>query len=913
MKTVTALILLLIATAGCNLGHHSFRTITFEEEIGECIPYFDEGQNGKDLNEEQISKIQQSALVQDICAKNNLLSFATIEFKDNGTFWNRDQLRNVEKEIMRISQRQLLEPNERGRAILLVLYIHGWRHNASEASSDLRNFRSFAHDLAKSDVVCYVNEGIDSCPPSQKPHVLAVYLGWRGDSTGITSRAFPQPLKKLLGVSQLATFWHRKQAARNVAGVAMTEAILNILSCVDAADLSRRKAAGASQSEAAQRTTEGANSPCTFEGKSPVKILGKAEDRNERVFQKSRKVLIGHSFGARALELAIAQAYLADRARSLQLYRRYFDKDGEKTKELAENRRLIGESEGQKNKITSIIKKYEVAKAALLADRGTLENSKAQELRRLNESKVRRSSAIDMLQHLFDDKAVVAPTTGPCLEYGRTLAEACANKSVQSPRPTERQLISCIAGQIRCLHDTHICTIKDTILRHGESESQTTEDWGCDVDEYMPRQSCENLIAEELATAIGSTPEDVVEDWIDYHCSLSRRATTDLFALDQDMKKENWGRLTTEDEVQNAEVRNAEWYVEKGLALLNSFAGWAQGWLTRISRHSSVSEVDDRLSTQISKGTEHANDTIRKMRGDLMMHREEIKQEEETIASISAVIERHENDIFLHRQKEDALAREIGSLEGLRGQKDAELKELRSKRQEIIDNNWFLMDEYLRPPADLVLLLNAATEAVISLDLLMAMRGYGVAEAIGVHVPPAIVSITSEADWATRGLFRVGNWLGHIARLGPTVKPEDRELEFGTIGHYRDKQTHSVDIGEVPMDSDLPRFLIGCDEYVVEEDGAKGRETSGGAGEVGSMNYWVVKVSSEVIPNHGDIFLDKKGRGRCVDNDGVRKPLLGIVLGLMEKRRLFEPLCVLRDGKCDPRRGDGSRRRRGSE
>jgi hypothetical protein len=120
------------------------------------------------------------------------LSF--VEFDERGDFWDRRQLGRAAKAIA----------EHRTKRLLLVIYIHGWHHNANDRNppGDVETFRCLLSQLTVSD----------STPDVQ---VHGVYLGWRG--------------RLLSGDLDYLTFWGRKAAATRVAGTPVTETIFELI------------------------------------------------------------------------------------------------------------------------------------------------------------------------------------------------------------------------------------------------------------------------------------------------------------------------------------------------------------------------------------------------------------------------------------------------------------------------------------------------------------------------------------------------------------------------------------------------------------------------------------------------------------------------------------------------------------
>jgi hypothetical protein len=80
----------------------------------------------------------------------------------------------------------------------IVVYVHGWHHNALASDQDVESFRRFLGDMAALETAL-------SPHPQKKPRrVIGIYVGWRGESVEI-------PILNEL------TFWDRKNTAERVA------------------------------------------------------------------------------------------------------------------------------------------------------------------------------------------------------------------------------------------------------------------------------------------------------------------------------------------------------------------------------------------------------------------------------------------------------------------------------------------------------------------------------------------------------------------------------------------------------------------------------------------------------------------------------------------------------------------------
>jgi pimeloyl-ACP methyl ester carboxylesterase len=108
---------------------------------------------------------------------------AVVEFDDQGWFQDFHQRDALE--------RFLSQKASQNEDLLIVVFIHGWQHNAEPDDTSLKSFRSVLRDACLSE------------NHRRNRQVLGVYLSWRGLS--------------LSGLWTLASFWTRKKAATKVA------------------------------------------------------------------------------------------------------------------------------------------------------------------------------------------------------------------------------------------------------------------------------------------------------------------------------------------------------------------------------------------------------------------------------------------------------------------------------------------------------------------------------------------------------------------------------------------------------------------------------------------------------------------------------------------------------------------------
>jgi hypothetical protein len=133
--------------------------------------------------------------------------------------------------------------------LLIVVFAHGWKHNAAADDTNVKSFRALLRKLAAADAAACTN-----APHCRDRQVVGIYMGWRGLSNSL------EPLNSL-------TFWARKSRAHRVGMDGGSELLAEL------SRLSRQKREG---------NREAAN----------------------------RLVITGHSFGGALVYTALGQALL---------------------------------------------------------------------------------------------------------------------------------------------------------------------------------------------------------------------------------------------------------------------------------------------------------------------------------------------------------------------------------------------------------------------------------------------------------------------------------------------------------------------------------------------------------------------------------------------------------------------------
>lgn len=175
----TSALLYLVLSAmvvGC-AGNKAYRT----ETIGACTMCETECSNSLELSGDTLA--------------DSRIAISFVEINDQGVLRERAQLDRVAKVIRARGGR------EPGQPQTVLVFVHGWHHNAASRNNNVNRFRKTLEAYSK------INPGYA---------VTGVYVGWRG-----TTWLFPN----------LATFWTRKAVSIEVG----TGALVDVISTVERA------------------------------------------------------------------------------------------------------------------------------------------------------------------------------------------------------------------------------------------------------------------------------------------------------------------------------------------------------------------------------------------------------------------------------------------------------------------------------------------------------------------------------------------------------------------------------------------------------------------------------------------------------------------------------------------------------
>lgn len=121
--------------------------------------------------------------------------FGFLEYSEHGNLFNRRIYDELLKHI---------EIRQKTYSTALVVFVHGWHHNAASTDTNVIAFNKLLSEMAALEI-----------GPFRDHRVVGIYLGWRGSSISV-------PLLRNL------TFWDRKAVASEVGHGGVTEALLTL-------------------------------------------------------------------------------------------------------------------------------------------------------------------------------------------------------------------------------------------------------------------------------------------------------------------------------------------------------------------------------------------------------------------------------------------------------------------------------------------------------------------------------------------------------------------------------------------------------------------------------------------------------------------------------------------------------------
>lgn len=141
---------------------------------------------------------------------------AFVEFDDRGELFEREQLDMALKPV-RDAKKTATEKDP----VTVVLFVHGWKNNASDRSGNVAGFKSM--------LGCLAAQFNPAGAEPEKTRMIGIYVGWRG-------AVVSAPLLKEI------TFWDRRDESWNLPGAHMVETLLSILKAAKGENYSDKNA-----------------------------------------------------------------------------------------------------------------------------------------------------------------------------------------------------------------------------------------------------------------------------------------------------------------------------------------------------------------------------------------------------------------------------------------------------------------------------------------------------------------------------------------------------------------------------------------------------------------------------------------------------------------------------------------------
>ena len=922
MRVAFAAVALLLV--GCATGYDSHKDVVApkgspgSECSGFVSDYFEAAGGGEIVA--RSDDHARRALFSNMCLSkedpSKRLTFGVIEFDDEGTHWNRNQFKGVREVIESIGkaqaehQRRLTEDPSAGpelgsstssapdgvrsEGIFLVAFVHGWRHSAAESSTSLQQFRWFARELAGSDEICNKEPVLDGeggegirreRPCRSRPHVVAVYLAWRGKSTGALSGRLVLP--------EFLSFWGRKATALRVAGTPMTETLFGMLDALEKADEALARGHAASGTETS--------------GYVPA---------------RSRSMIVGHSFGARIVENAFAQALIGSRLESQRASNdrlRSAVASAMEAKNVVEGRELLVEKlHGRLDRRQA---EQPVRMAAVETATRTLEEARSKLARLVTQEQA------DVRFAPYRSPLLGTIDAAHCTEFDSGRVERCVGDAKDVWRSG-----SCVVDEVACLYRSYACSIQRETARRAKvapsrsdlsewcskAGGSSAETGGKPPEETGERPAGEEDGDNEQNPLVVVGEGDELAEWEAFARALKENhddlPSAALGDGDGD-EIPDWGPART--------------YLGQVEHWAGSLDLWARIVAVREKALGGVTkDVRERLLEEMDKARAESVDLLSRARDDL----EEVKLLEEELGrrgdvrdDVARLDAELEDARSLLRTTEDALAQLPGEIKEAKKAVSSARDGLKSASVVVTR----LVDSTLRPPADLILLVNPATEALSARNLIYALCSTeeetmeAISQARGMLTEgslqildrrPWIISVTSTGDDATGVYFpravQLARFVGGKRNRTFAEEPRGCERDLGsykdmvvrTAGHSERMVSHEVVMrpggkgdrnpcetrtpdrgakGEDPQASEV-LFGTGSGAAVVR----KASPHPGLADVALGRKYWIVKADPEISRDHNDVFNEHT---------------LGLTTGLICHARLFDSLCPgvdAKSGRC---------------
>ncbi len=140
---------------------------------------------------------------------------AIIELDEFGDFFQSENDASRPRDYQLACATEMLKTAGATKPIFLILFIHGWQHNASRDNQTLIGFKKLLGCIARSEKM------------ASRFSICGVYVGWRG--AGIKNLGlFTRP-------AELLSFWQRKSVAEKIASTTSSMSIFRLIDVAHAA------------------------------------------------------------------------------------------------------------------------------------------------------------------------------------------------------------------------------------------------------------------------------------------------------------------------------------------------------------------------------------------------------------------------------------------------------------------------------------------------------------------------------------------------------------------------------------------------------------------------------------------------------------------------------------------------------
>ena len=142
---------------------------------------------------------------------------AFVEFSDSGEMFDSHELTKAVEEIAAAKA----DARSLGVQPIVVLFVHGWKNNASDSSGNVWGFRQL---LAGFGPQFFTSTSLSR----EKTPIVGIYLGWRGALVNAP-------------IVEEFTYWDRRHKSQSLPNTHMVDALLKLMQAAKGADYSDQK------------------------------------------------------------------------------------------------------------------------------------------------------------------------------------------------------------------------------------------------------------------------------------------------------------------------------------------------------------------------------------------------------------------------------------------------------------------------------------------------------------------------------------------------------------------------------------------------------------------------------------------------------------------------------------------------